>query len=223
MGPAFIRTLGICVGLICTGFAVGFANAIDDRPSPSQRYGSLFLLVLGGLGWWLSGNETGDIIGYFRRHHGGFDLFMRFLPHSRGWRLTCVFLLLFVVLSAVVVDAVRDNQKISATMPKVPLSGEAPDLTIPEGMEITADKVEMIETGMTYNEVVEILGCPPSTQSPVENLGGMTMVHYTWTNPGGMEKGFGFIQFVDGVVMTKYFLPPMTLKQETANDTGLVQ
>lgn len=89
------------------------------------------------------------------------------------------------------------------------ISGEGgtdtPTTTEPETEYITMDEYNQIKNGMTYEQVVKIIGCEGKLATSSE-IGGSTSQTYGWSSRdlgGGTTYGATII-FVDGKVTGKY-------------------
>lgn len=72
-----------------------------------------------------------------------------------------------------------------------------------EGEYITYEEYEKIQNGMTYDEVVKIIGCEGRVASS-STVGDITTVSYNWSSKdmGGVTYG-ATVAFIDGVVTGK--------------------
>ncbi len=82
---------------------------------------------------------------------------------------------------------------------------ETPTTTEPETEYITIDKYNQIENGMTYEQVVKIIGCEGKLTASAD-IGGGTSQTYSWSSRdlgGGTTYG-ATVVFIDGKVTGKY-------------------
>lgn len=85
-------------------------------------------------------------------------------------------------------DAINETNQTSVTQPSEPATAEESEQ---EDQTVTKEEYDKIKTGMSYEEVVKIIGFEGEEMSQNE-MGGIKTVMYMWQNPDGSNMNAMF-------------------------------
>ena len=117
---------------------------------------------------------------------------------ARPWFKKKRFWLLAIIV-VIIIAAVAGGG--GSSEPTETNSDGTPVVTTPKAadVEITRAEYDQIKEGMTYDEVVAIVG-GPGEESSTSDIGGMSSASYTWK--GGVTD-FCLVTFIDGKMSSK--------------------
>lgn len=94
--------------------------------------------------------------------------------------LVGIFIFFAVIIAAIGIGSVSNNDTSTTNTTITPKQKEAPAKK--EDKEVTLKEFNEIKTGMSYDEVVKIVGFE-GEESSMNELAGIKTIMYTWSNP----------------------------------------